>query len=158
MRCRIFRIFYGMVPVLRWRAYLLDRHLAGCSRCRAVLETEPVSPVGLTAGQVNPGIDLWSRVEDGILDHEVSQTPKHPSRARSWGWVKPVGWAFAGAAALVLVLVLTRPAKHEPGPGHAASPEKKIIIHSVTVENGPAKTYMFQPGNKDRLIVWVKKM
>jgi hypothetical protein len=109
---------------------------------------------------VDPGIDLWDRVEDGLiaLETETSGNEKTRFPGRRFRWA----WALTGAAALLLALLIPLKVFHHPD-GHGeqdglSEQDEKIIINSITVEKQPAETIYFQPENKDRLIVWVKKM
>ena len=59
-------------------------------------------------------------------------------------------------ALLVIILALLLPLKVFRSPENSKT-NQKITIHSATIENRAAKTIYFQPGDKDRLIVWVNK-
>ena len=159
MKCQIYKFLYKMVPVVRWRVRLMDRHFSRCPHCmEALAAVNQIDSIGITPGTVDPGVDLWPGVENRLAVEESTQTPapkRIKPRRRTWGW------ALAGAAALVLALLIPPALQQDPAntgkQNKITAQDKKIIINSVTVENRPAKTFYFQPENKDRLIIWVKK-
>lgn len=142
--------------MVRLQAFLMAGHLSRCPLCRQAQETDAPSPdgsirgIGMTPAAVAPGIDLWSRVERELVRIETHEpVTRKPARSRKWA-------VAAAAAGAVIVLALLLPFNLFRSPGNKEQ-NKKITIHSATIENRPAKTIYFQPGNKDRIIVWVNK-
>jgi hypothetical protein len=116
--------------------------------------------IGVRPETTDPGIDLWDRVQDRLtaLETETAKTEKARVPGRRFRWA----WALTGAAALLLTLLIPLKLFHfsgdREGQGNVSNRDGRIIINSVTVEKQPAETIYFQPDNKDRLIVWVKRM
>jgi hypothetical protein len=160
MKCQVYKFLYKMVPIVRWRVLLMDRHFSRCPLCiEALAAANQIDSIGITPETVDPGVDLWPGVENRLAVEERVETPapkRIKPRPRTWGW------ALAGAAVLTLALLIPPALQQDPAStgeqNKIAAQDKKIIINSVTVENRPAKTFYFQPENKDRLIIWVKKM
>lgn len=160
MKCQVYKFLYKMVPVVRWRVLLMDRHFSRCPRCiEALTAVNKINSIGITPGTVDPDVDLWPGVANRLAVVERAEPPA-PKRIKPR--IKTWGWALAGAAVLLLALMVPLAVQHGPGTSgeqiDMTAQDKKIIINSVTVENRPAKTFYFQPENKDRLIIWVKKM
>lgn len=160
MKCQIYKFLYKMVPVVRWRVFLMDRHFSRCPVCiEAFAAVNQIDSIGITPETADQGVDLWPGVEDRLAVEERAETPapkRIKPRARTWGW------ALAGAAVPAIAILIPLALQHGPGntgeQNEMTAQDKKIFINSVTVENRPAKTFYFQPENKDRLIIWVKKM
>ncbi len=160
MKCQVYKFLYKIVPVVRWRVLLMDRHFSRCPLCiKALATVNQIDAIGITPGTVAPDVDLWPGVANRLAAAESAELPapkRIKPRAGTWAW------ALAGAAVLLLALLIPPALQHGPGStgeqNNMAVKDKKIIINSVTVENRPAKTFYFQPENKDRLIIWVKKM
>lgn len=153
--------------MIRRRAYLLDRHFSRCPLCLEEFAVEnQIDSIGITPGTVETtlekeGMDLWSRVEERLIaienKHDIYSTVRRDTASPK----KIRGWALAGFAVLLFALLIPPAIRQDPGGGgqeSKAAQDKKIKITSATVENRPAKTIYFQPENKDRLIVWIKKM
>ncbi|MCP4146810.1 MAG: hypothetical protein GY757_03575 [bacterium] len=195
--CRFYKIMYNLFPFTKLQSLIMDTHLSLCPDCRKQLDVEPVSGVdsiGLKAESVDPGIDIWSTIENRLDQADYTKN-KNPVPAPVPGFINilkkqiPVmpgltagGWAVAGVALVLLLLIpfLYLQDSGISGKSNKVLPQSngellsnrdvqpvntdlgtenngKIIINSVKVENRPAKTIYFQPNNKDRLIVWVKR-
>ncbi len=166
MTCKTYRFLYRLCPFTGIRDRLITRHFDSCPACQALFAPEPVFP-SMETGAVP---DLWPGVEDRLLELENTRERQRrrghhvvggPRRAPRHSFTRAWGWTAAGLAAATILLfavgILHLPfGKHNPSP-HGEEKNKAIVINSVTVENRPAKTIYFQPGNKNRLIVWVKK-
>jgi hypothetical protein len=159
MKCKTYKRLYKLFPVIRWQAFLADRHFSRCPRCLEEFAVENhIHSIGITPQTVETALekeclDIWPRIEKRLNEAEY-KTVTVP-RKRTWGW------ALAGTAALVLALLVPITTRnHSGGTGdreNTGKQDRNIIITSVTVENRPAKTIYFQPENKNRLIVWIKK-
>lgn len=165
MKCNTYKRLYKLFPIIRWRAFLLDRHVSRCPLCLEEFAGEDqIDSIGITPGTVEialkkEGVDLWSRVEERLIEvenkHDIHSTARRKIVPPKRAW----GWALAGTAALVLAILIPIAIQQDPGGRESIeAQDKKITINFVTVENRPAKTIYFQPENKDRLIVWIKKM
>lgn len=168
MKCKTYKRLYKLFPVIRWCSFLLDRHFSQCPACREEFAVEnQVDSIGITPAAVETalkkeGLDLWSRVEERLIEMENKRDIYSMARKYAVSAKRFWGWALAGVAVLVLAVLIPLALRKDPGDtggrGSNAGKNKKIMINFVTVENRPAKTIYFQPENKDRLIVWIKKM
>ena len=147
----------------------MERHAAQCPGCKKELDDEPAfQHIGVTARDLEDRVNLWPGVEQRLVDRDTLNQPEPVRRPlyKRWAAVfmpKPRLWATGAlAAAVLLVLALLIPIfqhqDHGPGNNSAQRGEnKEIVINFVSVGKRPAKTIYFQPGDKDKLIVWVKK-
>lgn len=161
MNCKIYRFLYKIIPIERWRAYLMGTHLAVCHRCKEEYAADfQMETIGTRPETVAPDFDLWERIQERLIVIENSKEDykKINAATRRYRWA----WALTGAAVLLLALLiplkLFHHADHQGRQDNNGQKDKKIIINSVTVERQPAETIYFHPGDKDRLIVWVKRM
>ena len=153
-----------MLPFKVWQAFLIRRHFSLCPACReAFSPVEKIRSIGVTPDNVRVPADLWENIKKRIA----------PVQDRHWRGAEAVDrrvvrrastrrLAVAGAAAMILLFIISLVVLHK-GPDFGSSERsivvqnRKIIIHSIKVENRPAKTVYFQPGSSNRLIVWAKK-
>ncbi len=156
MSCKIYKLLYRAVPVKAWQALLIRRHFASCPVCREELAPDEdflPAAVGFTPENVELPENLWNRIEARIKE----KIPAGGSQIRWHGWK----WA-AAAAVILILLLLPSPLRKDSNPPlsgnerHMVVRNREIVIHSIMVENRQAQTVYFQPGNQDRLIVWVK--
>jgi hypothetical protein len=171
MKCKRYKWLYRLVPVSVWQAFLMQRHLSSCPACREEFSTDTeahlhLESVGITADRVELPHDLWTRVENEIIARQSQQSQQKVKNLSGKRPVTGKRLALAGTAALFLLLVLSftllkKSANPPPPPDEPAKLDmvvnnRQIVIHSIRVENRPARTVYFQPGSNDRLIVWVK--
>lgn len=168
MNCKTYKRLYKLLPIIRWRALLIDKHFSLCPTCKKEFAIEnQITSIGITPGTIETtlekdGTDLWPRVKEQLIKIENKQDTHSSTRKHIIPPLRTWRWALAGTAVLVLTLVIPffirKPTGGPDSVESITAQNKKIMINSITVENRPAKTIYFQPGNKDRLIVWVKKM
>lgn len=154
---KIYKWLYNAVPFAFWQAFWLERHLSRCPKCLDAwgpVEEKPMEPVGITPARAEPLApqDLWYRVK---TDAETGFSPPAPRERRVWRWRMAL---VPAAAAILLLAVLFIP---EKGTGKKISEvqveNRDIIIRYVNVDHRPAEAVYVQPGDDDRVIVWVKK-
>ena len=184
MRCNIYGFLYRLVPLPLWQSLIMRIHLSRCPQCSESLDfttEDGITTVGMdaaSAAAMEPHLQLWNRVEDDLLALENSgKRKKNVPLTHGWFSTTPGTWTLAAAGTMLLVLVFLFPWSYKQ-PQKPAIPDgeytnthltnqkadpavvsenKPIIINSLMVDNQPAKAIRFQPGNKNRLIIWVKK-
>ena len=169
MKCHIYGFLYKIVPIKKWRAFCIDRHFSACPRCREdFFAADSPGPIGITPGKVKIPPDLWWNINKRIQE---IQRPHHPGLAKNKTKIKKkikwrpgdiFNWKWAAAALVILILlvpfiILKKGTNNTGSEKLIVVEDREIIIQSIKVENQPAKVVYFQPGSKDRLIVWVKK-
>jgi hypothetical protein len=165
MRCFFYRLLYKAVPVKKLQAFFIERHFSDCAKCRELFfDDESFKSIGITPEKIKVPAELWRNINKRI--EEIEQ-PKHLERIadqterikdsffRSLRWK----WAAATVVILLLLLLVIHPWKSKMNINDKPIMvcNQEIIIQSVKVENQPAKVVYFQPGSKNRLIVWIKK-
>jgi hypothetical protein len=166
MRCHIYRFLYKIVPVKKWRAFCIHRHFSACPKCREeFFAADSIGPIGITPGKVKVPADVWWNINKRI---EEIQHPDHPGLVKNKAKIKKkinwdtFNWKWAVATVVILFLVvpfiiLRKGTDNTRSVKFIVVENREIIIQSIKVENQPANVVYFQPGSKNRLIVWVKK-
>lgn len=156
----MYKLLYRILPVNSFRAFLVDKHLSSCRACSGELAEDVVIEKKIvTSENINPGMDLWPGIKDGILALEGAQR-RQPERVSLSTFFFGRKWQF-GLAAALLVLALLVPILLYRG-SDVADPEtagivnSEIVVKSIRIENRPAKTFYFQSEDADKVIVWVK--
>ncbi len=152
MACRWVRFAYRVLPLPAWRAFLLDRHIDGCPRCRgealddAAIRSLGVTPAGLHA---EPPLSPFAAGN------------KRP-RPFSLGWRYAFG-VFLGAVALWAVVVVSRLAPPTPpAQGTVTVMEGEVdtrvfAVLEARIGDEPARPVIFKPGQPGMTIVWFEK-
>ena len=101
--------------------------------------------------EIAAGMDISAGVMKRIGGQEERLPEKRPARFR-WGMAVTLAGLF------LLMIVSYSIFFLEKGPGaFSAEGEKKVRIRSVQIGGKEAKTYFFDSGDKDRVVVWVQK-
>src|SRR4051794_26890843 len=105
-----------------------------------------------------PSVDLAARIE-----HELHAPPRalrtagvigHPKRpSQTWRWLRDLGWAVAGATAMLAVLThFSSPDKHDDLSAAVPAPVSEASIASAAP---PAAEQAFEPAETSRELVSV---
>lgn len=169
MKCHIYRFLYKMVRIKKWQAFCIHRHFSACSKCREeFFAADSTGPIGITPDKVEVPPGLWWNINKRI---EEIQHPHYPGLVKNktkikkkikWRPGAALNWKWAAATVVILFLlvpfIILRKGTDNTGSEKLIVVEnREIIIQSIKVENQPANVVYFQPGSKNRLIVWVKK-
>ena len=157
------------MPIKKWQSFCINRHFSACPRCReGFFAADSLGPIGITPDKVKVPPDLWWNINKRI---EEIQHPHHPGLVENKAKIKKkikwrpgdiFNWKWAAATVVILILlvpfiILRKGANNTGSEKLIVVEDREIIIQSIKVENQPAKVVYFQPGSKNRLIVWVKK-
>jgi hypothetical protein len=160
--CLLVDLGWRLVPLARFRSWLLQIHLDGCPACRAGLaEREEVRK-------------LFPEPEDRIgaglvaLAARSGSQPAEGSTIRSGG--RPKRWLvrlYAGVTAAVVVTLLAGfgwylgpKGNGLPAPAANDTDETKIVsrvsLDYVRFMGQPADTYIYRTSDPDMIIIWVE--
>jgi len=151
-RCKIFKYAFSLVPLNKWKDFLIRFHIERCPNCQKTLVSREAGQ-GITI-QENQCVDtesLWDGFEEKV--REEKRNKQHIFSPRR-------SWAYGIAVVLVLVaatiwLVLSpqfrRIQVEESLNGH-------FRINYIRIENKPAQAYVFQPQDSHMIIVWAQKI
>lgn len=156
-RCKTVDFFYALIPLSRWRDFLIRRHVEGCARCQAGLASRAESrPLFVPEGTASIGQALWTAIEP-VLAEGATEGPK-PVRRRPPRTMDRLHWAAAAALLLVLVTGYWIVKDYQPeAVSAAAAALDRFEIAYVRVDGKPANTMVFQPHASDMIIVWAGK-
>lgn len=156
-RCKTVDFFYALIPLTRWRGWLIRRHIDGCARCQARLASRADSRLLFVQEEtVGSERTLWMAVESRLAK-ETREPIKTIGRRAPVG-LRPRSWAVAAALLLVLAAGywLLRDFQPEGTSGAAAVPARFELAY-VRVDGVPADVMIYQPQGSDMIIVWAGK-
>jgi hypothetical protein len=153
-RCKTVSFFYSLIPLSRWRALLIRRHIEGCAHCQAGLASRAESrSLFVQEGEVGGEGVLWTKIGPRLAPEAAA--PKETA----WTAPSPIfrGWGWAAAAAFLAVLITGvllirdfRPERTAPVAAVAA----RFELEYVRIGGQPADTVVYQPHGSDMIIVW----
>ena len=159
---------YRVLPIPAWKAGLA-RHMESCPACSQRLAgKEDVRRVLVQEGDLGGLENIWPAVKRGIgPDPEAERLPgmriSGPVLKTATRRPAPlVRWAAAlsGLALAAVVLVGTVRYLGHPGPsggGYSLAETSGFVLHSASIDNEPAKTYIIHPPDDGMIVVWVEK-
>jgi len=152
--CRVADLFYRLVPVKPWRAFLIRTHFERCPRCqKELISAAEVRSLLVQAADFHKMQPLWEAVSRSLAsgDSLAAEKPRPMPVSRPWAW------AAAGIVLAVLagywILRDFRPA----GVGPGAAVPARFELEYVRVGGQPAEAYVYQPRGSDMTIVWAGK-
>jgi hypothetical protein len=169
MKCYIYRFLYKIVPVKKWQAFCIHRHFSTCVKCREeFFAADFIGPIGVSPDKVNVPEDVWRNISKRIEKIELSHYPdrvKNKTKIKKkmkWSPGDIFNWKWAVVVVVILLLLVPFiPSRKRTENIKIEKPvvveNREIIIQSIKIENQPANVVYFQPGSKNRIIVWVKK-
>ena len=136
INCVVFRILFRILPFVRVRAILVERHLERCETCGAAPEFERELQRGVEAlFSWTEGEDsLWPNIRDKALEGSrvLSRERERPLRF-AWRWV------MAGAA-LLCVLLFNTVMQEDRAPANAS----RVRINFARIRGEEIKPYIYQ--------------
>ncbi len=142
MKCETLYRLLGVVPGMRLKGYLVERHESRCPECRkdkdwtAFLNKMPPD---------SEKIDLWTVVRN--------QLPDRPCRNRT-SWFSTGRWVLAGATVTASILLIVPLVKPTPKRITFDITTVNPVIHTLSLAEKPARLVYFKVDNPGRLIVW----
>lgn len=102
--CKLIRFLYIMIPIHDFRAYLIQKHLAACSRCQTEWAIDKSTEESLKKSTwVTNEPSLWPQIQEKINVAELEETP---ARRRKTTFPLPRWqWALAGLALLIFIVI-----------------------------------------------------
>lgn len=156
-RCKTVSFFYSLIPLSRWRAFLIRRHIEGCAHCQAGLASRAESRSLFVQGEAIGGEGvLWTKIELRLAPEAAG--PKEKALGvlslvlRRWGWAA----AAAFLAVLITGVLLIKDFRPERTASVAAVPAR-FELGYVRIAGQPADTVVYQPHGSDMIIVWAGK-
>jgi hypothetical protein len=156
-RCKTVNFFYALIPLSRWRDFLIRRHIEGCAHCQVGLASRAESR-SLFVQEETVRIDrtLWAAVERGLAlePGESTETIRRQAPAGLHG----LRWAFAASLLFILVTGywILRDYQPEAVSIVAAVPVRFELAY-VRVNGQPADVVIYQPQGSEMIIIWAGK-
>jgi hypothetical protein len=160
MTCTWFELLNRVIPIAAWRLRLCGWHVDRCPRCRpASAGDDTLASILVTAEQLPPSLDLWAGVRKGIEGEPLAAAA--PAAARP-APQRLTYWAYAAAMVTALfiagfgILFLQPPRGKRPATV-AVHPAAQTRLCAASIENRPARVFLIQSRNPDRVIFWIAR-
>jgi hypothetical protein len=156
-RCKTVNFFYALIPLSRWRDFLIRRHIEGCAHCQAALTSrDEARSLFVQEGTVGIEPAFWGDVETRLAD-ETHQPIMRAGR-RATAILRPHRWAVAVVLLLVLVTgYWLLKDFHPEAISVAAAAPSRFELEYVRVDGRPADVMIYKPQGSDMIIVWAGK-
>ena len=143
--CRLYRILYGLVPLVPMRGWLLQKHLADCPSCSQSLDPQTTRSVAQIPAWIRQQDSLWPQVKAGIL---VPRSEPHTGRVRSEPQ-RLLHWRAAVAALSLAVLIASNLLilRNLDGPTTAeiaAGAADHVTVNFAEVKGKQARHHIYQ--------------
>ena len=150
-RCKITEFFFFLIPIKRWRGFLIRRHIQKCPSCLdKTASVEEAKLLLIQENEVDNLEGLWPAVKARL--YEDKREEKF-SFLRRWKWVYGAVGLLAVIVSSVWLYIAVFP---DRGPSDETMTEQFRINH-ITIENEPARAYIFCPQGSKIIIVWAEK-
>ncbi|MGB7295852.1 MAG: hypothetical protein WBC70_09720 [Candidatus Aminicenantales bacterium] len=154
-RCKTVSFFYNLIPLSRWRAFLIRRHIEGCAHCQAGLPSRAESRSLFVQERAVGGEGvLWTKIGPRLAPDAAGkkETARTAPIFRRWGWAV----AAAFLAVLITGVLLIKDFRPE-GTVAATAVPARFELEYVRIGGQPADTVVYQPHGSDMIIVWAGK-
>jgi hypothetical protein len=154
--CKTVEFLYALIPLKRWRSFLIRRHIEKCPGCLAGLASrEEAGGLLVQEAGANVSRSFWSGVEAAIAEDSGGERGGDkilpPLPGFRWGWA--VATAFLG----VLLIGLFFLRDFQPERVSADTVQARFELEYVRVGGQPANAVVYQPQGSDMIIVWAEK-
>jgi hypothetical protein len=151
--CLVYEILYKLLPLPLLRALLIEKHFAGCPRCREGFNQtdRAVRELADTPEWVTQEQSLWPSIRARILELQAPAKKKtlrpDPAGRRKWRWA-------AAGFSLTLMLsfnLLIRQAEHMTAAASDITPAEAspdVTVNFAEIRGRKARHYIYQTPSK----------
>jgi hypothetical protein len=152
--CNTVDRLYSVLPVRRFRDWLIRAHIERCPRCQArLLSRDEARSLLVAPARLGTG-DLWQK----ISAQAVPLVPVRESPAARGA----IPWRWAAVTAMTAVMALAgfwllRQVERPGLDGLQIASVERFELDYVKVGGAPAQTFVYQPQGTDTVFVWASK-
>ncbi|UCE39799.1 MAG: hypothetical protein JSV17_09925 [Candidatus Aminicenantes bacterium] len=154
--CKFIRLFYFMIPIHGFRAFLIQKHFSGCSKCQKEWGLDQSAQGSFTKPDwIAQERSLWSQIRERIY---VVKPEEIRSGRRQKTFLFPRWrWALAGLALLILAgisFVLDKSWIHKSTKEDVSLTLKnfQVNIKHAKIHGKKAKPFIYQ--TQENLFIW----
>ena len=147
-KCKMIDILFFVIPLSRWREFLIRHHYEKCPDCSLDLAgSEEVRSLLIKEVEENELSGFWI----SLKARYQSRTHRRSSMfTSSWKWI----YQAAGFILIAVLAVWIIISVHPNGKGETV---ESFRINYIKIDNQPAQTYIYQPKDSDMVLVWAEK-
>ena len=154
MTCRLFEILYAMMPLKKWRAFLIAKHLHHCRACQNIYDLEEwIKPHTQQFWKSDTVPHLTAQIMGRIRSPKTRD--RGPSRRK-------LNWVLAGGLCVLILLAIPIWFRVSRGPDRISPTETRqintnIYIQTIKIKGRNAMSYVFKSKNDENsLFVWAQ--
>lgn len=154
MACRWVRFAYRVLPLPAWRAFLLDRHIDRCPRCRGeALDDAAIRSLGVTSAGLGNEPPLSPFACDS---RPVRKSASAPAWRYAFGFFL-AAVIFGGAFAVWRIIPTATLPQGIVTVSEAEDDGNVFAVLEARIGDEPARPVIFKPGQPGLTIVWFEK-
>ena len=147
-KCKMIDLLFFIIPLSRWREFLIRNHYEKCPYCsRDLAESEEVRSLLIKEVEANDLSEFWTSLKTRYKDRTNRRSPLF---AASWKWMyQSVGLILFTVLAVWIFISVNSNGKNES--------IESFRINYIKIDNQPAQTYIYHPKDTNMVLVWAEK-
>ena len=145
--CRLYKLFYTIFPLKRFRSFLIEKHFSVCSSCQKETELESyLEDMLADPDWIAKEESMWPQIKENICSQRKksfkSEKTLKPFFFPKWKWAA-VGLVLVVAVGAVLIV----PPKVQRKSAEAESLVRetpRVVIEHAEIEGKKARAYIYQ--------------
>lgn len=146
-KCKLIDLLF-IIPISRWREFLIRNHYEKCPECiRNLAESEEVQTLLIREVEEKELSGFWAALKARYRNRSHRRSPLFTSSRK---WI----YQAAGSVLIAVLAVWIFIAVNSNGKGELV---ESFRINYIKIDNQPAQTYIYQPKDSDMILVWAEK-
>lgn len=146
-KCKLIDLLF-IIPISRWREFLIRNHYEKCPECsRDLAESEEVRNLLIKEVEESELSGFWTALKARYRNRSHRRLPFFISNRK---------WIYQ-AAGSVLIAVLAVWVFLSVNPNGKGETVESFRINYIKIDNQPAQTYIYHPKDSDMVLVWAEK-
>jgi len=145
--CRLYKLLYAIIPVKKFRSFLIKKHFSVCSNCQKELETESqLKEMLADPDWIAKEESMWPQIREKIYSQRKksfkADTALKPFFFPRWRWA--VVCLFFVVAVGVALMIQTNVQRKSPEPEALVEETPRVVIEHAEIDGKKARAYIYQ--------------